>query len=328
MNNSLLSVIDLNKTFFINDQSFKSFGFRKKSRIKVVDNINFKLHHGEILVVAGESGSGKTTLARLIIRSLNPDSGKIIFDNEDITNIKCNDLLKIRSKMQMILQDPYSSLDPRMKVFDIIKEPLQVHNKGLNKKEIKQAIYSALSKVNLEPFEEISDKYPHMLSGGQRQRVSFARSLVLQPKLIIADEPVSMLDVSVRFQILSLMKKLKEIENISFIYITHDLSTSRYVGDNIIILYKGQIIEHGNIGEVIDNPLHPYTKALISAIPKMGYSGFKIIKVKNEFDQSSNSQGCKFLNKCIYAIDKCKQVEPDLTLDDKNHHVRCFNYKT
>jgi peptide/nickel transport system ATP-binding protein len=327
LNNILLTVSDLNKSFFSKPQSVKSFNFRKKSQVKVIDNVNFELCRGEILVVAGESGSGKTTLARLIIKSINLDSGKIIFDNKDITNIKGNDLLKLRSEMQMILQDPYSSLDPRMKVFDIIKEPLQVHNKGLKKGEIKEAIFSALSKVNLEPLEEISDKYPHMLSGGQKQRVSFARSLVLQPKLIIADEPVSMLDVSIRFQILSLMKKLKENEGISFLYITHDLSTSRYVGDNIIILYKGQIIEYGGIEDVITNPLHPYTKALIAAIPKMGDSGYKNLMVKNEFDQSDNLQGCKFFNKCIYSIDKCKQVEPDITCEMKNHYVRCFNYK-
>ena len=328
MNNTLLSVINLNKAFFMNQQPLDFFRSRKNNTIKVIDNISFDLHHGEILVVAGESGSGKTTLARIIIKALNADSGKIIFDNRDITNLKGKDLFRIRSKMQMIFQDPYSSLDPRMKVFDIIKEPLQVHNKGLKKNEIKQAIYSALSKVNLEPLDEISDKYPHMLSGGQRQRVSFARSLVLKPKLIIADEPVSMLDVSVRLQILSLMKKLKEIDNISFLYITHDLSTSRYVGDNIIVLYKGQIIEYGNLQDVITNPLHPYTKALIAAIPKLRQSEYSKIAVKNEFDQSTTFQGCKFLHKCIYAIDKCEHEAPNLTIDDKNHKVRCFNYKS
>jgi len=312
----------------MNQQPLDFFRSSKKNRIKVIDNISFDLHHGEILVVAGESGSGKTTLARIIIKALDADSGKIIFDNRDITNLKGKDLFRIRSKMQMIFQDPYSSLNPRMKVFDIIKEPLQVHNKGLKKNEIKQAICSALSKVNLEPLDEISNKYPHMLSGGQRQRVSFARSLVLKPKLIIADEPVSMLDVSVRLQILSLMKKLKEIDNISFLYITHDLSTSRYVGDNIIVLYKGQIIEYGNLQDVITNPLHPYTKALIAAIPKLRNSEYNKIAVKNEFDQSKTYQGCKFLHKCIYAIDKCEHEEPNLTIDDKNHKVRCFNYKS
>ena len=210
MKNHLLNVVNLNKSFPSSQHLIRSFGFRKKNVVKVIDNVNFQLDIGEILVIAGESGSGKTTLARLIMKSIDQDSGKIIFDNEDISNLKGKELLRLRRKMQMILQDPYSSLDPRMKVFDIIKEPLQIHKKSLKKHEIREIIFSALKKVNLEPLEEISNKYPHMLSGGQRQRVSFARSLVLQPKLIIADEPVSMLDVSIRFQILELMRRLKE----------------------------------------------------------------------------------------------------------------------
>lgn len=327
MKNHLLNVVNLNKSFPSNQDLTRSFGFRKKTLVKVIDNVNFHLDVGEILVIAGESGSGKTTLARLIMKSIDQDSGKIIFDNEDISNPKGKDLLRLRRKMQMILQDPYSSLDPRMKVFDIIKEPLQIHKKSLKKDETREIIFSALKKVNLEPLEEISNKYPHMLSGGQRQRVSFARSLVLQPKLIIADEPVSMLDVSIRFQILELMRRLKEEEKISFLYITHDLSTSKIVGDNIMILYKGQIIEYGDIEKVITNPLHPYTKALISAIPKISNTEDKEIMIKNEYNQSHVSKGCKFFNKCIYSIDKCNDVEPDLTMEEKDHHVRCFNYK-
>jgi peptide/nickel transport system ATP-binding protein len=345
----ILNIVDLNKSFPLHSGISNLIGFKKAKKIKVIDNINFKISKSEILVLAGESGSGKTTIAKLIMRSINPDSGSIFFDNLDITRLKGKELLKIRSKIQIIFQDPYSSLDPRMKIFDIVKEPLDVHKKDLKKDDINEYIYSALKKVNLDP-DEISLKYPHMLSGGQRQRVSFARALVLKPLLIIADEPVSMLDVSIRGQILELMKKLKKEENISFLYITHDLATSQYVGDNIIILYKGQIVEQGNIKQVLYNPLHPYTRALISAIPKFTTNNQKQplheIKIKNDPESETAQGGCKFINKCLYWTEKCKNSEPLLTTakEEKrtydcstssspndlhnSHFVRCFNYES
>jgi peptide/nickel transport system ATP-binding protein len=210
-----------------------------------------------------------------------------------------------------------------MKIFDIIKEPLEVHKKKLSKIEIRECIESNLKKVNLDP-DEVSHKFPHMLSGGQRQRVSFARALVLKPFLIIADEPVSMLDVSIRFQILELMKKLRDEENVSFLYVTHDLSTSQYVGDNIIILYKGQIIEQGNIHEVLLHPLHPYTKALISAIPK--FNNVEKINIKNDVEICKS--GCKFLNRCLYSSEECMNTEPTLIEANSSHSIRCYNYKS
>jgi peptide/nickel transport system ATP-binding protein len=324
LKDTLLEIIDLNKYFSIRGNIIDILRFKTSKKIKVIDNINLKLSKGEILVVAGESGSGKTTLAKLIMRSIQSDSGKIIFDDRDITNIKGKELLKLRSGIQMIFQDPYSSLDPRMKIFDIIKEPLEVHQKKISKKELIDRVNFALKKVNLDP-DEVSTKYPHMLSGGQRQRVSFARALVIKPSLIIADEPVSMLDVSIRFQILDLMKKLKDEENVSFLYITHDLSTSQYVGDKIIIIYRGQIIEQGNIHEVLRHPLHPYTKALISAIPR--FNDFQEIKIKNEIESSPNF-GCKFLNKCLYSSEECKNSEPTLIEANRLHFIRCYNYES
>ncbi len=324
MKNTVLDIIDLNKSFRLRSGFIDVISFKSSKKIKVIDNINLKLCKGEILVVAGESGSGKTTLAKLIMRSIDPDSGRIIFDNRDITKLKGKELLKIRSKIQMIFQDPYSSLDPRMKIFDIVKEPLEVHKKKFSKNEIKECIYSTLEKVNLDP-KDVSHKYPHMLSGGQRQRVSFARALVLNPILIIADEPVSMLDVSIRFQILELMKKLRDKDNVSFLYITHDLSTSQYVGDNIIILYKGQIIEQGNIHDVLRHPLHPYTKALISAIPT--FNDYQDIKIKTELT-SSVKCGCKFFNKCLYSTEECSRTEPELIEANHSHFIRCYNYES
>jgi peptide/nickel transport system ATP-binding protein len=319
----LLDIINLNKYFPLRSGIIDLITFKTSKKIKVIDNINLKLYKGEILVIAGESGSGKTTLAKLIMRSIDSDSGKIIFNDNEITQLRGKELLKIRSRIQMIFQDPYSSLDPRMKIFDIIKEPLEVHKKKLSKIEIRECIESNLKKVNLDP-DEVSHKFPHMLSGGQRQRVSFARALVLKPFLIIADEPVSMLDVSIRFQILELMKKLRDEENVSFLYVTHDLSTSQYVGDNIIILYKGQIIEQGNIHEVLLHPLHPYTKALISAIPK--FNSVEKINIKNDVETCKS--GCKFLNRCLYSSEECMNTEPTLIEANSSHSIRCYNYKS
>jgi peptide/nickel transport system ATP-binding protein len=341
LDNTILNIVNLNKSFPIRSGIKNLFKLQKSKKIKVIDNINLQLFKGEILVVAGESGSGKTTLAKLIMKAITPDSGNIFFDNSDITKIKGKELLKLRSKIQIIFQDPYSSLDPRMKVFDIVKEPLDVHRKDLQKDVIKEHVFSALKKVNLDP-NDVYSKYPHMLSGGQRQRVSFARALVLKPLLIIADEPVSMLDVSIRIQILDLMKKLKEEEKVSFLYITHDLATSQYVGDNILILYKGQVIEQGNIKQVLYNPLHPYTRALISAIPKFrNNTELQEIKLKIvNHDTSGNQQeggGCKFINKCLYSTDQCKKSEPFLNKEansnsgqetnNNSHLIRCFNYE-
>ena len=319
----LLDIINLNKYFPLRSGIIDLITFKTSKKIKVIDNINLKLYKGEILVIAGESGSGKTTLAKLIMRSIDSDSGKIIFNDNEITQLKGKELLKIRSRIQMIFQDPYSSLDPRMKIFDIVKEPLAVHKKKFSKREIRECIESTLRKVNLDPHE-VSYKFPHMLSGGQRQRVSFARALVLKPFLIIADEPVSMLDVSIRFQILELMKKLRDEENVSFLYVTHDLSTSQYVGDNIIILYKGQIIEQGNIHEVLLHPLHPYTKALISAIPK--FNNVEKINIKNDVETCKS--GCKFLNRCLYSSEECMNTEPTLIEANSSHSIRCYNYKS
>ncbi len=323
MKETLLKIVNLNKYFSLRSGFFELISFQTAKKIKVIDHLDLKLSKGEILVIAGESGSGKTTLAKLIMRSIDSDSGKIIFDNVDITKLEGKELLKIRSRIQMIFQDPYSSLDPRMKIFDIIKEPLMLHKKNISRTETRECIESTLKKVNLDPHE-VSYKFPHMLSGGQRQRVNFARALVLQPLLIIADEPVSMLDVSIRFQILELMKKLRDEENVSFLYITHDLSTSQYVGDNIIILYKGQIIEQGNIHEVLAHPLHPYTKALIAAIPK--FNNLEEIHIKNDVETCKS--GCKFLNKCLYATEECTNIEPTLIQVNPSHSIRCYNYKS
>ncbi len=245
--------------------------FKKKNlfssdseEVIAADSVNFSISHGEILAIAGQSGSGKSTIAKLILRSIEPDSGKIFYNQEEIKN-NSDELKKFRMKCQMVYQDPYDSINPRMTVLDIINEPLEIHKLG-TKKERKQKVIDTLRMVRLEPAEEISKKHPHMLSGGQRQRVVIARAIVVQPEIIIADEPVSMLDVSIRAEILELMKEIQSKNKISMIYITHDLATAKHFADNIIILNSGKVIEAGSIEKVLSYPKNSYTKALITAI--------------------------------------------------------------
>ena len=293
-----------------------------KSLVKAVEDVSFSLYNDEVLVIAGESGSGKTTIAKLILGAITPDSGKVIFQGEEIKD-DSKSLMKIRMHCQMVHQDPYDSINPRMKVKDIVSEPLEIHNigHGLEREKI---VLDALREVKLEPSEEIANKYPHMLSGGQRQRVVLARALVLRPKIIIADEPVSMLDVSIRAEILDLMKNIQKKNNISFIYITHDLATARYFGQKIIILYLGKIMEFGSIDQVLLEPRHPYTQALIDAISEPDPNNLykeKIIRINDPLDIDFYS-GCRFRARCPYAIKKCNDIPPLETRDGRN--VACF----
>ena len=257
--NTILRVEGLNKNF-----TKKSFFQSKSSIVTAVNNVSFSLSKDEILAIAGQSGSGKSTIAKLILKAIEVDSGKIFFDGDEISDTP-SDLKKLRMNCQMIYQDPYDSINPRMKIFDIINEPLEIHRVG-TKETRSEMVLDALRQVKLEPAQDIAKQYPHMLSGGQRQRIVIARALVVKPKVIIADEPVSMLDVSIRAEILELLNEIKKKNKISFIYITHDLATAKYFADRIIILYEGQIVETGNIIDVLTKPQHPYTEALIEAI--------------------------------------------------------------
>jgi peptide/nickel transport system ATP-binding protein len=255
----ILKIENLTKKF-----KKKNFFSSDAEEIIAVDSINFSVEQGKILAIAGQSGSGKSTIAKLILRAIKPDSGKIFYNQEEIKD-DSDELKKFRMKCQMVYQDPYDSINPRMTISDIVNEPLEIHNLG-TKKERKQKVIETLQMVKLEPADEILKKHPHMLSGGQRQRVVIARAIVVQPEIIIADEPVSMLDVSIRAEILELMKEIQKKNNISMIYITHDLATAKHFADNILILNSGKIIESGSIKQVLTNPTNSYTKALINAI--------------------------------------------------------------
>jgi peptide/nickel transport system ATP-binding protein len=327
--NKILQVNNVKKYFPANIALPHVFHSRFRHYIKAVDDVSLTIEKGKVFVLGGGSGSGKTTLARLILRAIDPDSGSILFDGEDITTTNGKKLKKFRINTQMIHQDPYTSINPRMKIMDIIMEPLNIYNKQDSKQQHIEKVLKSLEEVRLEPAIDIAEKFPHMLSGGQRQRVSMARALVLKPKLIVADEPVSMLDVSIRAEILELMKNLKDRFQISYLYITHDLSTARYIGDNIAIMLNGKIVETGPIEQVVLNPLHPYTQALIDAVsepnPDNNLQNQKQIRIRDAEETVLPESGCKFFYQCPYSMNKCKN-EPKLSEEKKDHYVSCFIY--
>lgn len=306
------------KKYFVKKSLFKS----RSSIVKATDDVSFSLHRGEVLVLAGESGSGKSTIAKLILKSIEADSGKIFFEENEIGNDH-KSLEKIRMNCQMIHQDPYDSINPRMKIADIVSESLEIHSVG-DSEARKKRVLEVLREVKLEPAEDIIKKYPHMLSGGQRQRVVLARALAIKPKVILADEPVSMLDVSIRAEMLELMHELQKKYNISFIYITHDLATARYFGQRIGILYLGKIVEIGRTDDVLLHPRHPYTQALIDAISEPNPENLnKEKKIRIIDAEIDTSEGCKFRSRCPYVVDKCK-IEPNLEIIKDDHAVACY----
>lgn len=307
------------KKYFIKKSIFRS----KTSIVRAVDNVSFVLNQGEVFVLAGESGSGKSTIAKLILKSIKADSGKIFFHGSEIKN-DSKSLEQIRMGCQMIHQDPYDSINPRMKIEDIVAEPLEIHKIG-DENDRRRRVIDVLKEVKLDPVLDIMKKFPHMLSGGQRQRVVLARALSLNPKIILADEPVSMLDVSIRAEMLELMYEIQKKHEISFIYITHDLATARHFGQRIGILYLGQIVEMGKIDDVLLKPKHPYTQALIDAISEPDPENrLKMKKIRiNEPLDINVYDGCHFRSRCPYAIEKCKQ-EPELEETSNGHKVSCF----
>ncbi|RLI25906.1 oligopeptide ABC transporter ATP-binding protein [Candidatus Bathyarchaeota archaeon] len=296
--------------------------------IRAVDGVSFAIKRGEIFCLAGESGCGKTTTGRLILRLEEPTAGRILFKGVDITNLDGEELIEFRRKAQIIFQDPYESLNPHMRVIDIISEPLSIHKLAHNREEVIERVTKTLEDVALKPPEEFMYRYPHELSGGQRQRVAIARAIILQPEFIVADEPVSMLDMSIRAEILDLMLGIRDRYGIAYLFITHDLAVAKHICDRIAIMYLGKVVELGEATEVIDNPLHPYTKALTAAIPvpdprvKIGE-----IPIKGEVPSPINPpSGCRFHPRCPYAMDICSKKEPGLKDVEKGRKVACHLY--
>ncbi|HQI78753.1 MAG TPA: ABC transporter ATP-binding protein, partial [Petrotogaceae bacterium] len=300
-NDNIIEVKDIKKWFPIR-RSFSEIFKGKQRYIKAVDGVTFSIHRGEIFGLIGESGCGKTTTGKLIMKLLEPSHGQMIFNKEDVTHIKKEKLSQYRRSVQMIFQDPYASMNPRFKIKDVLEEPLIIHKMGKDRDERMEKVKQALLKVKLTPAEEIMGRYPHMLSGGQRQRAATARTLILSPSMIVADEPVSMIDLSTRAEILHMMKEVQRELNLTYLYITHDLSTARYFTDRIAVMYLGRIVEMGDPDDVIDNPQHPYTKALIAAVcePKSGKVNIvKEVPIKGEIPSAANiPKGCRFHTRC------------------------------
>lgn len=328
MSEKILRVENLKKWFEVRLGFFSTIFSRKKLFIKAVDGITFDVKKKEIFGLAGESGSGKTTTGRVILKLIEPTDGKIFFHNKDITKLSQSEFKPLRRRMQIIFQDPYESLNPRMTIFDTIAEPLRVQKILTDEKEVEERVYKTLEDVELIPPEEFFFRYPHELSGGQRQRVAVARALVVNPEFIVADEPVSMLDVSIRSQILNLMFDLIKKRGVSFLYITHDLALARHVCDRIAIMYLGKIMEMGTIEHVIFQPLHPYTRALISAVPSPNPDAKRIeVVIKGEIPSPIKPpMGCRFSTRCQECMDICRRQEPKLINMGKEHYVACHLY--
>lgn len=307
----------------------KHFKAGKKQIVHAVDGISFTLGKGKTLGLVGESGCGKSSCARTIIRMYDPTSGQIILDGTDITNMKQKELKPYRKKMQMIFQDPYASLNARMTVRDIIAEPLLAHNLVKNKEEANDLVYPMLERVGLT--KEHANRYAHEFSGGQRQRVGIARALILEPQLVICDEPISALDVSIQAQVINLLKDFQEEKGLSYLFIAHDLSMVRYVSDDVGVMYLGQLVEMSEADEIYRNPLHPYTKGLLGSVP---IANPKLARQKEKSSMEGDipspinpPSGCRFHTRCPYAGPECAQTTPELVDVGGGHRVACHLHK-
>lgn len=326
--NEILRVEHLKKYFPVEKSFLEKMLTRTRHFVRAVDDVSFSVLKGEIFTLAGESGCGKTTTGKIVVRLVPPTSGKIFFDNVEITTLDHEALRMLRRRIQIIFQDPYASFNPRMKIGEAVGHPLEIH--GLAQHEEKRRkVLEILERVGISPAEKFFDLYPHQLSGGQRQRAAMARALILQPEFIVADEPVSMIDVSLRTAIIDLMLSLRKDFGLTYLFITHDLAIAKYISDRIAIMYLGKIVELADKQTIFSNPLHPYTQALLLAIPvPVPEQKRKKTELIGEVPSAINiPSGCRFRTRCRYAERACEEKEPELIPVAPNHYVACDSAK-
>lgn len=301
---------------------------KEPSYVKAVDNVDFEVRRGEVFGIVGESGCGKSTLGKSICKLIEPTAGSIVLDGEEISKYTPKQMRPIRKKVQMVFQDPYASLNPRMSVRDIVAEPLIIHGLTKTREETDKKVVELLRRVGLDDYH--ANRYPHEFSGGQRQRVGIARALAVQPQLIIADEPVSALDVSIQSQVLNLMNQLKRDMNLTYIFVAHDLSVVEHISDRVGVMYLGNFVEEGDKYSLYQNPLHPYTQALLSAVPIPDPKAKKerIILEGNIPSALNPPTGCKFHTRCPKCMERCKTEAPQKYQVGDDHFVYCHLYDT
>lgn len=312
------------KKILLECKNLKKYFDTPRGLLHAVDDVNIQIEAGTTLGVVGESGCGKSTLGRTILRLLPSTSGQIIFDGEDITHLPDKEMLRLRKEMQIVFQDPFASLDPKMTVSQIIEEPLKIHKMYKDKNARSERVSELMEIVGLD--DRYVNTYPHELDGGRRQRIGIARAIALNPKFIICDEPVSALDVSIQAQILNLMMDLKDELGLTYIFITHDLSVVKHISDNILVLYLGKMVEMTTSDRLFENPVHPYTQALLSAIPvpDISYKGKEAQVMKGEVTSPIDPPpGCRFASRCPHATDICFKESPEFKLIEENHYVAC-----
>ncbi|BFI74886.1 ABC transporter ATP-binding protein [Sulfurisphaera ohwakuensis] len=309
----------------IETKSLKVYYKTPRGVVRAVDNVNISVREKEIVALVGESGSGKTTLGKTILGLIKPTDGKILWNGKEITKLKGKKLKEFRLKNQIIYQDPFDAIDIRLRVYDVVAEGIRLHKLAKSKQEEREMVYNILKSVGLSPPEQFSVAYPTQLSGGQLQRVAIARAIVLNPDFVVADEPVSMLDVSIRADILNIFLNFRENQGTSILMITHDLATAAYVADRIYVMYLGKIVEYGRTDQIVDNPKHPYTQALISSIP-IPEPGYVIQAKLSEPDSPVPENGCPLYPRCPFRKEICKKEEPRLKEIEPEHYVACHLY--